>query len=153
MMRVLLDLNVILDAMLQRSPWHQDAEAILKAVAHGHVTCAATTLSLATSFYIGRRAIGTSAARAAVRQYLAAFDILPIDKQSLLDADLMLGTDFEDNILIAAAVASSVDAIVTRNPADFSHSPIPVWEPAELLRRLAGRSLPPTGPGPATQPP
>jgi hypothetical protein len=77
--------------------------------------------------------------------------ILPIDKQTLLDADAMRGKDFEDNILIAAAVAASVDAIVTRNVADFAHSPIPVWQPAELLRRLAGASPPPAaGAGPAT---
>jgi hypothetical protein len=28
-MRVLLDVNVILDVMLQRPPWHQEADAIL----------------------------------------------------------------------------------------------------------------------------
>jgi len=36
-MRVLLDTNVILDAMLQRAPWHSDADAILKAAALGQV--------------------------------------------------------------------------------------------------------------------
>jgi len=73
-----------------------------------------------------------------------------IDKQTLLDADRLAGNDFEDNIMIAAAVAASLDAIVTRNVADFAHSPIPVWEPAELLKRLAAASAPPaTGAGPA----
>ena len=71
----------------------------------------------------------------------------------LLDADAMPGTDFEDNILIAAAGSASLDAMVTRNPADFSHSPIPVWEPAELLNRLQGATPPPAGAGPATSPP
>ncbi len=142
-MRVLLDINVILDAMMQRRPWHQEADAILRARAQGQVVCAATTLSLATTFYIGRKAIGTAAARTAVRDYLAVFEILPIDKQTLLDADAMPGADFEDNILIAAAVSAKLDAIVTRNLADFSHSPIPVWEPAELLKRLTGGSTPP----------
>jgi predicted nucleic acid-binding protein len=142
-MSVLLDVNVILDAMLQRSPWHQDADAILKADADGHVVCAVTTLSLATVFYISRKTIGTAAARRAVRKYLA-LEILSIDKQMLLDADAMPGTDFEDNILIAAAVSASLDAIVTRNTADFSHSTIPVWEPAELLKRLQGAGPPPS---------
>ncbi len=152
-MRVLIDINVILDAMMQRRPWHHEADAILRARALGQVVCAATTLSLATSFYIGRKAIGTPAARTAVRDYLVVFEILPIDKQTLLDADVMPGTDFEDNILIAAAVAASLDAIVTRNPADFSHSPIPVWEPAELLKRLRGAGPPPaTGASPTTPP-
>ena len=88
-----------------------------------------------------------------VRKYLSGFTILPIDKQTLLDADGLAGNDFEDNIMIAAAVAASLDAIVTRNVADFAHSTIPtipVWEPAELLKRLAAASAPPaTGAGPA----
>ena len=144
-MRVLLDINVILDAMLQRAPWHQEADAILQAAANGQGTCAATTLTLATAFYVGRKAVGNAAARAAVRRYLAAFSILPIDKQTLLDADALSGNDFEDNILIAAAITAALDTIVTRNVADFAHSPIPVWEPAELLKRLHGSASPPVG--------
>jgi predicted nucleic acid-binding protein len=150
-MRVLLDTNVILDAMLQRPPWHKDADAILQAAALGQIACAATPLSLATAFYVGRKVVGTALARAGIRAYLVAFHILPIDKQTLLDADAYAGSDFEDNILIAAAVTAREDAIVTRNVADFSHSPIPVWEPAEVLKRLAGAALPPAaGPGPST---
>lgn len=142
-MRVLLDTNVILDAILQRPPWHKEADAILQAAAQRQVTCAAATLSLATVFYVARKVVGTAVARAAVANSLGAFTILPIDKQTLLDADAMPGSDFEDNILIAAAVTSSLDAIVTRNPADFSHSPLPVWNPAELLKRLSGGGAPP----------
>jgi len=150
-MRVLLDTNVILDAMLQRAPWHQEADAILQAAANGQVTCAATTLTLATTFYVGRKAVGNAAARAAVRRYLAAFIIVPVDKQTLVDADALPGSDFEDNILIAAVVTAALDAIVTRNVADFAHSPIPVWEPAELLKRLHGSASPPVGgAGPST---
>jgi predicted nucleic acid-binding protein len=122
----------------------------LDAAALGQLTCAATTLSLATVFYVARKSVGAALARAAVRQSVAAYAVLPIDKQTLLDADAMTGNDFEDNIMIAAAAAAVVDAIVTRNAADFAHSPIPVWEPAELLRRLATASSPPTagaGPG------
>jgi hypothetical protein len=127
---------VILDTMLQRAPWHQDTDAILQANADGHIACPVTTHSLATAFYVSRRAIGTSAARSAMRKYLASFEVLTIDKQVMLDADTMPGADFEDNILIAAAVASALDAIITRNVADFSHSRITVWEPAGLRRQL-----------------
>jgi predicted nucleic acid-binding protein len=136
-MRVLLDVNVILDAMLQRPPWQQDADAIIQAHALRQVDGVVTTLSLATVFYVSRKVIGTAAARSNVGKCLATFEILPIDKQTLRDADAQPGTDFEDNILIAAAVSASLDAIITRNPADFAHSPIPVWEPAELLKRLS----------------
>ena len=149
-MRVLLDTNVILDAMLQRAPWCKEADAILQAAALSQVACAATTLSLAISFYVGRKVVGNTAARAAVQSYLGAFTILPVDRQTLIDADALPGKDFEDNILIAAAVTAALDAIVTRNVADFTHSPIPVWEPAELLKRIpSAGSGPVAGAGPA----
>jgi hypothetical protein len=60
-----------------------------------------------------------------------------------VDADALPGNDLEDNILIAAAVTASLDGIVTRNGIDFSHSPIPVWAPADLLKQLQGSSPPP----------
>jgi predicted nucleic acid-binding protein len=151
MLRVLLDINILLDALLQRLPWHAEADAILRAAGRGEVTCATTTLSLATLFYVGRKVVGGTRARAAIRNYLATFAILPIDKQTLVDADALPGADFEDNILIAAAVTAGVDAIITRNVSDFSHSPIPVWDPAELLKRLPRAGSPPVaGPGPTT---
>jgi len=150
-MHVLLDTNVVLDAILQRPPWHKEADAILQAAGLGQVTCAATTLTVATVFYVARKAVGIPKARAAVQKCLGGLSILPIDKQSLVDAEAMPGSDFEDNILIAAAITAALDAIVTRNVADFAHSPIPAWEPAELLKRLRGSASPPIGGGgPAT---
>jgi hypothetical protein len=46
MMRVLLDNNVLLDSVLQRSPWNIEADAILQAAARGEISCAVTTLSV-----------------------------------------------------------------------------------------------------------
>lgn len=136
-MRVLLDTNIILDSMLKRPPWHVDADAILIAAAAAKVICATTTHSLANTFYIGRKLIGGPAARAEIRTYLQAFEIIPVTKQVLLDADALPGSDFEDNMNIAAGMLAAVDAIITRNVSDYKHSPIAAWEPAELLRRLS----------------
>lgn len=142
-MRVLLDTNVILDAVLQRVPWHVDADAIFKAAAGGQVTCGATSLSLANVFYVVRRAEGAVKARAAVHICLKAFEILAVDVQTVTAADALTGADFEDNLQIAAGVQAGVDAIVTRDPAGFAASAIPVLTPADLLAQL---SLPPSPP-------
>jgi predicted nucleic acid-binding protein len=135
-MRVLLDTNVILDAMLQRPPWQAAADEVLKAGADGRVTCAATVLSLANIFYVGRRTLGADKARLGVRAYLAAFDIVAIDEDTLKDADALPGADFEDNIQIAAAMRGGLDAVVTRDPSGFAASPVVVLTPDELLQRL-----------------
>jgi hypothetical protein len=101
------------------------------------VAVAVTALSIANLFYIGLRLVGADQARTDVQTCLHTLQILAVDRQTLLDADALAGSDFEDNIQIAAAVAMGLDAIVTRDQSGFSHAPIPVWTPSDLLQRLA----------------
>ena len=103
---------------------------------------AVTALSLANLYYVGRRVVGTAQARADVRRLAQTFDILPVDRSTILQADGLAGSDFEDNIQIAAATTAGLDPIVTRDISGFASSPIPVWPPAELLSRLASARTP-----------
>ena len=136
-MRVLLDTNVLLDSLLQRAPWHVEADEILRQARPGVLELSVAVLSLANLFYIGRRIVGTEQARADVRRVVQTFNILAVDRATILQADALPGSDFEDNIQIAAATNAALTAIVTRDPAGFTASPIPVWSPAELLNQLA----------------
>jgi hypothetical protein len=60
------------------------------------------------------------------------------------------GSDFEDNLQIACALASGLYAIITRNKADFKTAAMAVIEPAELLSQLPPSSAGTTG-SPASQ--
>jgi predicted nucleic acid-binding protein len=135
-MRVLVDTNIALDALLARAPWQANAQAILQAHQDGRLACAFTTLSIANMFYVGRKAVGATQALADVRFCLSIFDILSVTRQTLIDAARLSGSDFEDNIQIAAAVAAGVDAIVTRDPSGYAASPVLVLDPAGLIARL-----------------
>lgn len=139
-MQVMLDTNVVLDSLLARAPWNVEADEILRATDRGEVNCAFSSLSIANLFYIGRRLVGFAQARSDVRVCLQRFEVVGVDRQTLLDADALPGSDFEDNVQIAAAVESAVDALVTRHPSGFTHSPLPVWSPAELLQQLQSQS-------------
>ena len=79
-MRVLLDTNIVLDALLRRNPWHGDADAILQAADRREIVCAFATLSIANLFYVGRRFVGTDQARTDIRICLHRFEILAIDR-------------------------------------------------------------------------
>jgi predicted nucleic acid-binding protein len=136
-MLAMLDTNVVLDSLLARAPWHVDADEILRQSKPGVVDLSVSALTVANLFYIGRKLVGAARARQDVRTCLTAFEILPIDEQTLIAADGLEGSDFEDNIQIAAATAARVDFIVTRNVADFSANSIRVVTPAQFLALLA----------------
>ena len=81
--------------------------------------------------------IGTEKAREALSACLQTFEILPIGRAELECADSREGSDFEDNLVIASAVAAKLDAIVTRDLKGFTGSPVPVLTPAELLAKFS----------------
>jgi predicted nucleic acid-binding protein len=135
-MRVLLDLNVLLDVVLAREPFASDAKAVFRACADGRAVGCVSAISIPTLFYIGRRTVGPELAFSAVDRCLRSFDVCPVDRAVLQAARALSGPDLEDDIQAACAVAAGLDAIVTRDRTGYADSPIPVLSPSELLSRL-----------------
>jgi len=135
-MNAFLDANVLLDSMLERVPFHVDADAILKAADSGKCKLMISTLSLANAHYVGRRVVGDAQARADIHKALFAFEVLSVDRQAILEAEIDTGSDFEDNIQISVAVRGGAQVIVTRDPSGFVNSPLPVMTPIDFLRSL-----------------
>jgi predicted nucleic acid-binding protein len=131
MMRLLLDTNVILDVLLNRAPWVDDATVIWQACDDEHSAGYVVATTLTDIFYIAQRIADQTKARQAVRVCLDAFTVCAVDQRVLEHAYSLAGSDFEDNIQIACAALSGLDAIVTRNTDDFAASSVPVYTPAE----------------------
>jgi len=136
-MTVLLDLNVALDALLGREPWRAEADAIWDANRDGRIDAWISAAALPTLFYVVRKQADLARAHVAVTNCLRSLEIVPVDRTALEMATALPGSDFEDNLQIACAVEARLDAIVTRNPKDFTGSPVLVLTPAELLALLA----------------
>jgi predicted nucleic acid-binding protein len=135
-MRVFLDANVLLDAMLQRPPWHVEADEILRRIASGTLHGVVSALSLSHLFYLGRRHVGDAQALLHIQQCVQSLEVAAVSRSTIERSIQLAGPDFEDSIQLAAAEESKVDAIVTRNVADFAKSAIPVFVPADLLSHL-----------------
>ncbi len=136
-MRVLLDLNVLMDFLLKRQPWCVEAYAIWNATPEARLTSFVSAASLTTVFYLARKVGPQEFALNAVRLTVETLGVIPIDVDTMNVALMMSGKDFEDNVQIACAVRSDVEAIITRNPSDFTASPIPVMSPSDLLDVIA----------------
>jgi predicted nucleic acid-binding protein len=135
-MRILLDTNILLDVLLDRAPFVTDSSAIWAACDAGRIVGYIPASTLTDIFYIARRAADVPTARIAVGLCLAAFEIAPVARQTLEQAAMLPGNDFEDNVQITCAMIARLDAIVTRNPGDFAHASIPVLTPPVLVTRL-----------------
>lgn len=139
-MRVLFDTNVILDHLLGREPFVDDAERLLSLVDTGRIDGVICSTTATTLHYLLTKAVGTDAAAKHMRKLLAIFDVAAVDREVLLGA-LDLGfPDFEDAVLHEAAFVDGAAAIVTRNGKDFARSKLPVLDPTEMLAAVLAES-------------
>lgn len=97
-MRVLLDTNVVLDLLLERQPWYDDARAILASMLEGRTTGFVSAGSLAVIHYVVRRHAGAAVAIVAVERCLQTFQIVEVDRLIAHAALSLKGTDFEDDL-------------------------------------------------------
>lgn len=135
-MKVLLDTNVVLDFLLVRKPWEVESSQIWEAHLKGRITAFIAAFALPTVFYIVRRQTDLSRAHDSIRICLESLEVVPVQRSTLELARTFANSDFEDNLQLACATEIKADALVTRNPNDFTGSTIPVITPAELLAKL-----------------
>jgi predicted nucleic acid-binding protein len=135
-MRVLLNTNVILDLMRERDPWRTEAAAIAEAGADGRLQSHVCASAITDIFYISRKLVGADQGRRIVRNCLDLLHVVSVTRDLLDAAERRGGSDYEDNLQIECACDARLDAVVTRNPRDFTGSPVPVLTSAELLALL-----------------
>ena len=136
-MRILADLNVLLDVIQSREPHYAASAQVLSEVARGGIESVVPGHAVTTIHYIVSKYSNRDAADEAVDWILGDFEVVGEGETILLRARGLPMDDFEDAVVAAAAEAVRCDWIITRNVADFERSPIRAMTPAELLELLA----------------
>ena len=136
-MQILVDTNVLLDALLAREPFVADAAFLLEAIESGQVIGFISATTVTDVHYLVRRQTQSpEAAMIAVTRLLALMEICTVDRGVLEQALTLNFRDFEDAVQVACAMALKLTAIVTRDVAGFAGSPISVLSPEELKTQL-----------------
>lgn len=133
MKRLLLDLNVFLDVILDRTPGADIGAALWAAVERGEAHGMVPAHGVTTIFYLLEKARGAAFAREGVERLIQVFDVAPVDEDVVRRALALAWPDFEDAVCAAAAEASGCEAIVTRDPDGYPEAPLPVIDPAAAL--------------------
>lgn len=136
MKRFLLDLNVFLDVILDRSPDAEVSAALWAVIEQGDGQGLVPAHGVTTIFYILEKARGAEFARQGVTRLVGVFDVAPVNHEVITQALTLGWPDFEDAVCAAAAQASNCDALVTRDPDGYRDPPLPVVDPAAALSWL-----------------
>jgi predicted nucleic acid-binding protein len=132
-MKVMIDLNVILDVIQKREPhFAASAEVCARAIRKdliGFIPAHAVT----TVAYVVRRYAGARKEGDVLDWLLAGFKIAAAGHADLLRARAYQWADFEDAVVASLAEANGCEWIVTRNVRDFKGSAVPAKTPEEFL--------------------
>ncbi len=136
-MVVLVDTNIIIDALANREPYADNAKKILEKCAAREVTGILAAHSIPNMFYIFRKNFSQDERRFLLKNLCNIFKISDLNTKKILAAlENEKFVDFEDCLQEECAVESMADYIVTRNPADFANSRVKVILPEEFLKKL-----------------
>jgi len=131
--RLLFDVNVVLDVLLDRRPFADSSSAAWAAVERGDAEGMLSAHAVTTLHYLNARAVGVRIATQTTEALLTVFDVAPIDDAVLRSALALEWKDFEDAVTAAGGRRAKCDAVVTRNPRDFKGAPVKVLTPAEAV--------------------
>jgi predicted nucleic acid-binding protein len=132
MKRVFIDTNVVLDFLLEREAFVEDAVKLFAKIDASEIIGFIAATTITNIYYIIRKAAGVKVAQDAISQILTDLYICTVDKNILETAVALNFQDFEDAVQYACAMKSMVDVIVTRDVSGFLGSEILVILPGEL---------------------
>ena len=132
-MRLLIDINVLLDVALQR-PGAPASARLIAMCGRQHEGWLAWH-SVATLAYLIERQSSTVSSREFIRSLLGWADVARTGRADAMAAlDLPMG-DFEDALQVTAAMACGAQFVITRNVRDFKAAPVPALTPEAFLRK------------------
>lgn len=139
-MRILIDTNVILDALTGRQPHFDDSDKIIKFCADKKVQGYLAAHSISNIFYILRKDMSIEDRRIVLLNLCEILEVEGVDSRKVKSA-LNRGDfkDLEDCIQDECAAAIKADYIVTRNKKDFENSTVPAILPQEFLDMIESR--------------
>ncbi len=136
-MKVLVDLNVLLDVIQKREPHYRASAAVLSHIARGELGGAVPGHALTTVHYLVSRFADRDSANETIDWILGDFEVIGEGRDIMLRARGLPMEGFEDAVVAAAAETIHCDWIITRNLTDFKASPIPAITPKELAEMFA----------------
>lgn len=135
MKKVLIDTNVVVDALTSREPWCLHAEEIFLMVANEQVE-GCLTASAITDIHdiIRKHTKDVATTNNALSDLMSLFRILDVNGEDCIYALASPMKVYEDAVVAQVARRHQMDCIVTRNLKDFEDCEIQVISPEMFVK-------------------
>lgn len=119
-MKVLIDTNVIIDALTSREPWNESAEKIFIMAANHIIDMYITASSATDIYYLVRKYLhSTEQAKQIMKKLYSFVGILTVSEAECIDALASAISDYEDAVVERVSAKADIDYIITRNVKDY----------------------------------
>ena len=132
-MKIFLDTNVILDVLVKREPFYIDSSKVLTLVNEKIVSGYISAITINNIYYILRKLKDKETAKNFITEILESYEIIPLTKDILNQANKISIGDFEDGIQFFSALDCGCDFLITRNDKDYPKIGIKIITPNEFI--------------------
>lgn len=137
-MKILVDTNVIIDALTSREPFKKEAEQIFMFAANRIEDMYITASSATDIYYLVRKHLhSTEQAKSVMAKLYELFNLLDVTVSDCKEALLTEMGDYEDAVISCCALHNHIDYIVTRNIKDYEKSKVQAILPNQLIKMVS----------------
>ena len=135
-MKLLIDTNIILDVLCNRTGFADDASKIFKLCEVRKVEGYISALSVPNIVYIMRKELDSERIKEILKKLSLIFTIADLKAEDIQRAASLDFKDYEDALQSVCAKRIKANYIITRNIKDYAESPVTAIKPTELLDRI-----------------
>lgn len=135
-MKVLIDTNIILDVLCNRTEFVESSAKIFKLCEVKKIDGYISALSIPNIVYIMRKELDSEKIKDILATLSLIFTIVDLKADDIKKAAYMNFKDYEDALQSASAARLKMNFMVTRNIKDFANSRVTAITPSELIDRI-----------------
>lgn len=131
-MKVLVDTNIIIDALASRKPFSEDAEKNFLLAAKDEIETYISASSITDIYYILRKYSSEDTARGYILRLFQIFKVLPVSETECISALESKIPDYEDGLQDVCASSAALNYILIRDETFLKYSPLAI-SPAKFF--------------------
>lgn len=135
---LLIDTNIVLDWLLVRQPFAENAKCIMEYCINDNLRCYLAGHTLLNIFYIIRKEKNVAERKEILLMLCDWFEIIDVEKTMIVTVlENEKWQDLEDGLQMQCAAQEKLDYIITRNIKDFTHSEVIAMLPEDFLKMVS----------------